>query len=1179
MKKSLLKFFLIAIMLIISFSVLSACNNVDFKIEFIVDGEVYATVSTNGSETIKMPEDPEKKGYSFDGWFWDEGVWKKPFTVNSLLENPLSENMKVYAKWIEESKASDFSVSGFEKTDDNVFCKVVDNETKSMSFSDIVEADPSAEWVLTSDIGGKDVIPSKAVSLIEGDNKFYVMVTDPDDKVSVYEINVRRKIMYTVTFDTDGGEEVEPQKVQEGDYVLIPQTAKKGYNFVGWSKDLTQAVTENIYVTAIWEAKTYTAVFDAVGGNVDPDRVTVTFGNTFELPTPDRKGYQFIEWQNAEGQATDGIWSYDKDLTFTAIWEAKTYTAVLDAAGGNVDPDRVTVTFGNTFELPTPDRNGYEFVGWQNVEGQAIDGVWSYDKDLTFTATWREINGEYTYNSYTLVSPEDWNELTYWEDSDKQIVDYIRSPLFEFDYAYDDNGNIVPGSYKVEYAAATMLEDVTARYAAKYRFNAEDKGYVWKITLREDLVWDDGTPITAADFVYSMKEQLNPLFRNYRADSYYNSGTVIHNAQGYAKQGLVVDETVSNLFSGIAAAKEAGYTDLYLDMNAVNVAFGEWFGGSYAQVKEAGLLDFYFMMYENGEALGQNFFAKYDLEVAENGQILVTDEMIADYAKCDNWDAVPDADVAKLSVINGYVYPEIDFEDVGIFVGDNEYELVLVLDKALPLLNEDGTLSYIAAYEFSLPLVKRDLYEMCKKAPDTNYGVWTTDYNTSVETSASWGPYKLTEYIQGEKYVLERNENWYGYSADIYEGQYQTDRIVCVTCENWEEAWLKFQNGEIDDVSLDVSIASDYKGSEQAYFTPTDFVFSFQLQSNEEALKNRESEGINKTILTYTEFRKALSLGIDRVAYASACTTGSIAGFGIFNSMHYYDVEKGLVYRESDEAKRVLCNVYGIDVSKYASLDDAVDAITGYDLAQARALIDQAYDKAIADGKMKEGDKVQLVWGTTTDNENTRRQYEFVKNAWTELMVGTKLEGKFELIFDASFGDNWAIDFRNGDYDVCAGGWTGAAWDPGYFLLAYLSPDYMYSADWDTYAQMMTFTMPVEQEDGSVVDTELTMSLMDWYNCLNGNTGSRYDWSANAVSQEVRLPLIAALEEQVLLAYYTLPMYNEYSASLISFKTDYISYEYNTFMGYGGVRYMTYNYTDGEWADYVSSQGGQLNYK
>lgn len=791
----------------------------------------------------------------------------------------------------------------------------------------------------------------------------------------------------------------------------------------------------------------------------------------------------------------------------------------------------------------------------------------------------------YTNSTYTAVSPSNWNELTYQDNNDTQIFYNLISSFFEFDYKFDEEGEIIPGAFEVEYSAATKLEDVTAQYADKYGYADGATGYAWKITLRNDLKWNDGTAIKAEDFVYTMKEQLNPLFRNYRADSFYNSGTVIHNAQGYAKQGLKVDETVSNLFSGIAEAKKAGYTDIYLDMNAVNAAFAEWFGGTYAQVKAAGMLDDYFTMYDdNGQSLGQNFFAKYDLEKVsdkvEEQQILVTDEMIADYGKCKDWNPDPDVEVAMLSVIKNYVYPEVSFDDVGIFVGNNEYELVLCLDKAIPLLKEDGSLSYMAAYQLSsLPLVKKDLYEACKQAPVQGSTLWTSNYNSSVETTASWGPYMLTSFQSGKEYVLEKNPYWYGYTANLYEGQYQTDRIVCETIGEWETAWLKFQKGEIDGITIDVTIANDYKGSDQAYFTPTDFVSSFQLQSSEEALKNRESAGVNKTILTYTEFRKALSLGIDRAEFANSCTTSSLAGFGLYNSMHYYDVENGGAYRETDAAKQVLCNVYGIDVSKFASLDDAVDSITGYDLAQARELVNTAYDKAIADGKMKEGDKVVLVWGTAVDNESTRRTYEFVKNAWTNLMVGTKLEGKFELTFDASFGDNWANDFRSGAYDVCAGGWTGAAWDPGYFLLAYLSPDYMYSTAWDTSAQQMTFTMPVKQEDGTYKDTELTMSLMDWYNCLNGIAGSAYDWSANAVDQDTRLPLIAALEEQVLLAYYTLPMYNDYSASLISFKADYISYEYNTFMAYGGLRYMQYNYTDSQWAEFVSSQGGQLNYK
>ena len=55
-------------------------------------------------------------------------------------------------------------------------------------------------------------------------------------------------------------------------------------------------------------------------------------------------------------------------------------------------------------------------------------------------------------------------------------------------------------------------------------------------------------------------------------------------------------------------------------------------------------------------------------------------------------------------------------------------------------------------------------------------------------------------------------------------------------------------------------------------------------------------------------------------------------------------------------------------------------------------------------------------------------------------------------------------------------------------------------------------------------------------------------------------------------------MFAEYSASLMSYKVDYISYEYNTFMGYGGVRYMSYNFDDTEWKAFVEEKGGTLNY-
>lgn len=778
----------------------------------------------------------------------------------------------------------------------------------------------------------------------------------------------------------------------------------------------------------------------------------------------------------------------------------------------------------------------------------------------------------YTYNTYTAISPSNWNELTYQDNNDTQIMNYISSSFFSYDFKYDENGEILPGEFVMKFDAATKLEDVSAQYVGTdWGVPEGAKGYAYKITLREDLKWDDGTPIKAEDFVWTMQQQLDPLFQNYRADSFYTGATIIVNAENYAKQGQTIDG-VDNSASGkytvadLIKGEDGVYTQP--DGNPIYFALTEplsWCSGKSVTDYSA---------YMNAEA-----FAALQALANEQGRVAVTDETIAlvtTLIDTDDWGHEPPENVPYYMVYP-YTYAAIDFSKVGIFVGETDYEIVLVLAKSLPLLKDDGSLSYQAAYNMaSLPLVHKAKYEASKSEPAEGATLWTTNYNSSVETSASWGPYKLESFQSGKQYVLVKNDNWYGYALEENEGLYQTDRIVCDTIAEWNAAWLKFLAGEIDGIGIDVSVADDYKGSDRAYFTPDDYVASLQLQSNVEQLKARESDGVNKSILGYTDFRKALSLSINRNDFAIKTTTSSLEGFGLFNSMHYYDVENGAAYRNSDDAKKVLCEIYNVDYTQYATLDEAVDAITGYDLEAARALVTSAYNAALAAGDIKEGDKVVLTLGTGTINETVQRRFDYLTAAWKELMVGTPLEGKFETEVQ-DFSDAWANDFRAGKYDVCMGGWTGAAWDPGYFLLAYLSPSYMYSAAWDTSSVQMTFTMVGVGENGA--DVTETMSLIDWYNCLNGAADAKYDWSATNLEQSKRLQLIAALEKEVLKVYYTVPLYNNFSASLLSYKVDYVTYEYNTFMGYGGMKYMTFNFDDEAWAAEVAKNNGELNYK
>ena len=777
----------------------------------------------------------------------------------------------------------------------------------------------------------------------------------------------------------------------------------------------------------------------------------------------------------------------------------------------------------------------------------------------------------YTYNYYLAQSPSNWNELTYQDNNDTEIMGYIGSSFFTYDFKFDDKGEIVPGEFVMQYSAATKLEDVTANYVGeKWGIAEGETAKAYKITLRNDLKWEDGTAIKAEDFVYSMQQQLDPLFQNYRADSFYVGSQIIVNAENYVKQGqtLITDNSASGKYTVADLVK--GDDGVYTQPDGGKIWFAlldalDWCSGN-TVTDYSGYMDA--ASFEALQALAD-----------ENGRVAVTDETIAlvtTLIDTDDWGHEP-AENVPFYMVYEFSYGAMDFSEVGLFVGDNEYELVMILAKPLALLKDDGSLSYKAAYNMSsLPLVKKDLYEACKIAPAEGTTLWTTNYNSSVETTASWGPYKLESFQSGTQYVLSRNENWYGYGMKENEGLYQTDRIVVDIIKEWNAAWLKFQAGEIDGIGIDVSIADDYKGSERAYFTPDDFVASMQLQSNVEQLKARETAGVNKSIMGYKDFRQALSLSINRADFATQTTTSSKAGFGLFNSMHYYDVENGGVFRNSDEAKQVLCNVYGVDATQYDSLDDAAAAITGYNIDLARELLTNAYNEALANGDIKETDKVVLTLGTGTINETVQRRFNYLTEAWKELCVGTPLEGRFETE-SKDFGTAWSNDFRAGAYDVCLGGWSGAAWDPGYFLLAYLDPGYMYSKAWDTSSVQMTFTMKGVGENGE--DITETMSLMDWYGCLNGAADAKYNWSEAALPNAQRLQLIAALEEQILGVYYSVPLYNNFAASLLSYKVDYVTYEYNTFMGYGGVKYMTYNFDDTAWAKEVSEAGGELNYK
>ena len=138
------------------------------------------------------------------------------------------------------------------------------------------------------------------------------------------------------------------------------------------------------------------------GGQVNPETVTVTFGKAVgTLPAPERTGYTFAGWVDAEGNVVtaETIYTAGNDTTITAQWTANQYTLTLDAAGGTVDPAALTVTFNAAIgTLPAPERTGYTFTGWVDAQGNAVtaETVYTVAADSTITAQW-------VVNTYTVT--------------------------------------------------------------------------------------------------------------------------------------------------------------------------------------------------------------------------------------------------------------------------------------------------------------------------------------------------------------------------------------------------------------------------------------------------------------------------------------------------------------------------------------------------------------------------------------------------------------------------------------------------------------------------------------------------------------------------------------------------------------------------------------------------------
>ena len=345
--------------------------------------------------TLPAADDMTYTGYTFKGWYDNEGLTGFPVTAISDTE---TGNKEYWAKWEANAYTVTLNTNGGTINNGNV--TEYTYGVGATLPTDVTRTGYTFKgWYDNENLTGS---PVTAISNTETGNKEYW---------AKWEANA-----YTVTLNTNGGT-INNGNVTEYTYgvgaTLPTDVTRTGYTFKGWydNENLTGSPVTAISGTemgnkeywAKWEINQYTITFDTAGGSVVTP-ITQNYGTAITAPAdPTKTGYTFTGWDRAIPATMPA-----ENLTITAQWTVNQYTIAYDLAGGTAEgnPDTYTIET-RAFTLTNPTKSGYTFTGWS---GTGLDGENNMTVTIptgstgnrTYTAHWRYNGSGHSYSYYTI---------------------------------------------------------------------------------------------------------------------------------------------------------------------------------------------------------------------------------------------------------------------------------------------------------------------------------------------------------------------------------------------------------------------------------------------------------------------------------------------------------------------------------------------------------------------------------------------------------------------------------------------------------------------------------------------------------------------------------------------------------------------------------------------------------
>jgi len=328
---------------------------------------------------LELPHNPTKVGYNFVSWQYQSNE----FDFNM----PITKNIVITAIWEIKMLTISFDIEG-------------------VLSSEQVEYGTHVNELDRPNIEGLDFLYWEDIT----GNTFNDFLIADITLFAVFD----DLVYWTISFDTEGGTNLDDILVLDGNLMPETLTTKEGFKFRGWwSNDINNAVIPNetvifkdMHLVAEWEAL-LVITFDYNNPNLDIEDILITeliveSGSSLTglLPTMETDEGIIIGWKYL-GQDYFGE-AVDHDSTFVAVWEwfiVPIYNVTLIIDFEQTITDTVVFEEGELFTYPEPTNLGFTFGHWLH-NGQVFNEGTPVTEDMILESVWFAVfhNVTYIYN-------------------------------------------------------------------------------------------------------------------------------------------------------------------------------------------------------------------------------------------------------------------------------------------------------------------------------------------------------------------------------------------------------------------------------------------------------------------------------------------------------------------------------------------------------------------------------------------------------------------------------------------------------------------------------------------------------------------------------------------------------------------------------------------------------------